>query len=53
MYAEQNNCAEAAARMIAAYKADANLVNQPVDAASLGIGAGRLRDISNNASGIQ
>ena len=49
MYAEQNNCAEAATRMIEAYKADASLANQPIDAASLGIGAGRLRDITNNA----
>ena len=49
MYAEQNNCSEAAARMVEAYKADVNLVNQPIDAASLGLGAGRLRDITNNA----
>lgn len=49
MLTEQKNTSEAVRVVIDAYKRDPSLARQPVDAAELSIGAGRLRDITNEA----
>lgn len=49
MLTEQKNTGEAVRVVIDAYKRDPALARQPVDAAELNIGTGRLRDISNEA----
>jgi tetratricopeptide (TPR) repeat protein len=49
MLTEQKNTSEAVRVVIDAYKRDPSLARQPIDAAELNIGSGRLRDITNEA----
>jgi hypothetical protein len=49
MLTEQKNTSEAVRVVIDAYKREPALARQPIDAAELNIGSGRLRDITNEA----